>query len=211
MRRKIMLQILAATSNKHKIEEFRGAFRILEEKMKIITLDDIPAFPPAEETGVSFEENSMLKAQTASAFADMPAFADDSGLEVAALDGAPGVYSARFAGDNASDADRIAKLLDMMKGKTNRRARFVCVMSLAYRGTPVKSFRGEVNGEIIFEPRGSHGFGYDPVFVPDGYTQTFGELGSEIKEKISHRANALEKIVSFIKAELDSMDDFEFE
>lgn len=206
-----MLQILAATSNKHKIEEFRGAFRILEEKMKIITLDDIPAFPPAEETGVSFEENSMLKAQTASAFADMPAFADDSGLEVAALDGAPGVYSARFAGDNASDADRIAKLLDMMKGKTNRRARFVCVMSLAYRGTPVKSFRGEVNGEIIFEPRGSHGFGYDPVFVPDGYTQTFGELGSEIKEKISHRANALEKIVSFIKAELDSMDDFEFE
>ena len=206
-----MLQILAATSNKHKIEEFRGAFRVLEEKMKIITLDDIPAFPPAEETGVSFEENSMLKAQTASAFADMPAFADDSGLEVAALDGAPGVYSARFAGDNASDADRIAKLLDMMKGKTNRRARFVCVMSLAYRGTPVKSFRGEVNGEIIFEPRGSHGFGYDPVFVPDGYTQTFGELGSEIKEKISHRANALEKIVSFIKAELDSMDDFEFE
>ena len=202
---------MAATSNKHKIEEFRGAFRILEEKMKIITLDDIPAFPPAEETGVSFEENSMLKAQTASAFADMPAFADDSGLEVAALDGAPGVYSARFAGDNASDADRIAKLLDMMKGKTNRRARFVCVMSLAYRGTPVKSFRGEVNGEIIFEPRGSHGFGYDPVFVPDGYTQTFGELGSEIKEKISHRANALEKIVSFIKAELDSMDDFEFE
>ena len=107
--------------------------------------------------------------------------------------------------------DTAAKLLEEMKGKTNRRARFVCVIALAYRGNSVKTFRGEVNGTIIEEPRGNHGFGYDPVFVPDGYNKTFGELGPEIKDKISHRAKALEKIVAFIKEELDSMDDFEFE
>ena len=206
-----MLKILAATSNQHKVIEFKAAFAPLLEKMTILTLDDIQGFPDIAETGSSFEENAMIKARTASAYADMPAFSDDSGLEVAALDGAPGIYSARYAGDNATDSDRIAKLLSELKGQTNRRARFVCVIALAYRGIDVKTFRGEVNGEIILEPRGSFGFGYDPVFVPDGYKQTFGELGPEVKDHISHRAQALEKLVAFIKAELDSMDDFEFE
>lgn len=206
-----MLQILAATSNKHKVEEFRSAFVPIQEKIQIITLDDIPPFVMPDETGSSFEENAMIKAKAASAFADMPAFADDSGLEVAALDGAPGIFSARYAGDKASDADRIAKLLREMEGKSSRRARFVCAIALAYRGMEVKTFRGEVNGSILLDPRGSFGFGYDPVFVPDGYDRSFGELGPEIKDKISHRANALEKIVAFIKNELDSMDDFEFE
>lgn len=206
-----MLKILAATSNQHKVIEFKAAFAPLLEKMTILTLDDIQGFPDIAETGSSFEENAMIKARTASAYADMPAFSDDSGLEVAVLDGAPGIYSARYAGDNATDADRIAKLLSELKGQTNRRARFVCVIALAYRGIDVKTFRGEVNGEIIPEPRGSFGFGYDPVFVPDGYKQTFGELGPEVKDRISHRAQALEKLVAFIKAELDSMDDFEFE
>ncbi len=206
-----MLKILAATSNKHKVIEFKAAFAPLLEKMTILTLDDIQGCPDIAETGSSFEENAMIKARTASAYADMPAFSDDSGLEVAALDGAPGIYSARYAGDNATDPDRIAKLLSELKGQTNRRARFVCVIALAYRGIDVKTFRGEVNGEIILEPRGSFGFGYDPVFVPDGYKQTFGELGPEVKDRISHRAQALEKLVAFIKAELDSMDDFEFE
>ena len=206
-----MLQILAATSNKHKVEEFRTAFASVQEKIQIITLADIPPFEMPEENGTSFEENAMIKACAASAFADMPAFADDSGLEVAALDGAPGIFSARYAGDNASDADRIAKLLRELQGKTNRRARFVCAAALAYRGQDVKTFRGVVNGEIILQPQGSHGFGYDPVFVPDGYDRSFGELGPEIKDKISHRAHALEQLVAFIKAELDSMDDFEFE
>ena len=162
-------------------------------------------------TVIPILENADIKAREASAYADMPAFADDSGLEVAVLNGAPGIFSARYAGDHASDAERIRKLLEEMKGKTNRRARFVCVIALAYRGNSVKTFRGEVNGTIIEEPRGNHGFGYDPVFVPDGYDKTFGELGPEIKDKISHRAKALEKIVAFIKEELDSMDDFEFE
>ncbi|OQA78937.1 MAG: Non-canonical purine NTP pyrophosphatase [Lentisphaerae bacterium ADurb.Bin242] len=206
-----MLKILAATSNKHKVIEFKAAFAPLLKKMTLLTQDDIPGFPEVSETGSSFEENAMIKARAASAYADMPAFSDDSGLEVAALDGAPGIFSARYAGDNASDADRIAKLLADMQGQTNRRARFVCVIALAYRGIDVKTFRGEVNGEIIREPRGSFGFGYDPVFVPDGYKKTFGELGPEVKDRISHRAQALEKIVAFIQAELDSMDDFEFE
>ncbi len=206
-----MLKILAATSNKHKVIEFKAAFAPLLEKITLLSQDSIPAFPEIPETGSSFEENAMIKARTASAYADMPAFADDSGLEVAALDGAPGIYSARYAGDNATDADRIAKLLSELKGQPNRRARFVCVIALAYRGIEVKAFRGEINGEIITEPRGSFGFGYDPVFVPDGYKQTFGELGPEVKDRISHRAQALEKLVAFIKAELDSMDDFEFE
>ena len=199
-----MLQILAATSNQHKIAEFRSAFIPVQEKLQIITFGDIPPFTMPE-------ENAMIKAKAASAFADMPAFADDSGLEVEALDGAPGIFSARYAGDHASDAERIAKLLHELEGKGSRKARFVCAMALAYRGAEVQTFRGIVNGSILLQPRGSHGFGYDPVFVPDGYEQSFGELGAEIKEKISHRARALEQLVSFIKAELDSMDDFEFE
>ena len=98
-----------------------------------------------------------------------------------------------------------------MTGQTNRRARFVCSIALAYRGSGVNTFRGEVNGEILQSPAGSHGFGYDPVFRPDGYDRSFGELGAEIKDRISHRARALEQLVAFIKNELDSMDDFEFE
>ena len=206
-----MLQILAATSNKHKIEEFRTAFAPVQDKIQIITLDDIPPFEMPEENGSTFEENAMIKARAASAFADLPAFADDSGLEVAALNGAPGIYSARYAGDHASDSDRIAKLLGEMEGCTDRSARFVCAAALAYRGAEVKTFRGIVDGEILLRPAGTCGFGYDPVFKPSGYDRSFGELGAEIKDRISHRAHALEQLVAFIKNELDSMDDFEFE
>ena len=206
-----MLQILAATSNLHKVEEFRTAFIPIQDKIQIITMNDIPPFTLPEETGTTFEENAMIKAKAASAFADLAVFADDSGLEVEALGGAPGIYSSRYAGENATDADRIAKLLRELEGKTNRRARFVCAAALAYRGMEVKTFRGVVNGEILLQPAGSCGFGYDPVFKPDGYDRSFGELGAEIKDRISHRAHALEQLVAFIKAELDSMDDFEFE
>ena len=206
-----MLQILAATSNMHKVEEFRTAFIPIQDKIQIITMKDIPPFVMPEETGTTFEENAMIKAKAASAFADLAVFADDSGLEVEALGGAPGIYSSRYAGENATDADRIAKLLRELEGKTNRRARFVCAAALAYRGAEVKTFRGVVNGEILLQPAGSNGFGYDPVFKPDGYDRSFGELGAEVKDRISHRAHALEQLVAFIKAELDSMDDFEFE
>ncbi len=205
-----MLQLLAATSNKHKVEEFRKMLNDLNSRVNIVTPDTIPNFPELIEDGNSFEENAEKKAEQASAYADMAAFADDSGLMVEALDGAPGIFSARYAGDGATDAQRIAKLLDAMKGKTNRRAKFVCAIAIAYRGDDVALFRGEVCGTIADAPRGTNGFGYDPVFIPEGYDKTFGELSSEVKDSISHRAAAMVKAVKFIRAELDSMDDFEF-
>lgn len=205
-----MLQLLAATSNKHKVEEFRKMLNDLNSRVNIVTPDTIPNFPVLIEDGNSFEENAEKKAEQASAYADMAAFADDSGLVVEALDGAPGIYSARYAGEGATDAERIAKLLEAMKGKTDRRAKFVCAIAIAYRGDDVALFRGEVCGTIVEAPRGTNGFGYDPVFIPEGYDKTFGELPSEVKDSISHRAAAMIKAVKFIRAELDSMDDFEF-
>lgn len=205
-----MLQLLAATSNKHKVEEFRKMLNDLNSRVNIVTPDTIPNFPVLIEDGNSFEENAEKKAEQASAYADMAAFADDSGLVVEALDGAPGIYSARYAGEGATDAERIAKLLEAMKGKTDRRAKFVCAIAIAYRGDDVALFRGEVCGTIAEAPRGTNGFGYDPVFISEGYDKTFGELPSEVKDSISHRAAAMIKAVKFIRAELDSMDDFEF-
>ncbi len=205
-----MLQLLAATSNKHKIAEFQEMLCKNGLAVTIISPETINGFPELAENGTTFEENACQKAIAASKYADMSAFADDSGLEVVALNGAPGVFSARYAGENATDADRIAKLLKEMEGKTDRTARFVCVIALAYRGDVVATFRGEVTGEIADAPRGTEGFGYDPVFIPDGYDRTFAELGAEIKDRISHRANAFAKTVQFIGSELETMDDFEF-
>lgn len=205
-----MLQLLAATANKHKVMEFKSALADIMDRVSVVTSDTISGFPVLKEDGSSFEENSRMKAVQASAYADMVAFADDSGLEVEALGGAPGIYSSRYAGEGASDADRIAKLLSALKGTENRRAKFVCVISLAHSGDFIASFRGEVSGVIIDAPRGTHGFGYDPVFVPDGYDKTFSELGAEIKDKISHRAKALAKTADFIRNEMAAMGDFEF-
>lgn len=206
-----MLQLLAATSNKNKIREFMDMIPDIKEKVCILSLDQIPGAPPLSESGRTFEENSAEKACGASRYADMAAFADDSGLEVRALNGEPGVFSARYAGEHADDKARIAKLLDNLKGKEDRSARFVCVISLAYRGNLVAQFRGECSGKIIDEPRGENGFGYDPVFVPDGYDKTFAELPPEVKDSISHRAKAFAQAADFIRSELSSMDDFEFE
>ena len=206
-----MLQLLAATSNKNKIREFMDMIPDLKDKVNILSLDQIPGFPSLTESGHTFEDNSAEKACVASRYADMAAFADDSGLEVRALGGEPGVLSARYAGEHADDAARIAKLLDNLKGKEDRAARFVCVISLAYRGNLVAQFRGECSGKIIHAPKGENGFGYDPVFVPEGYDRTFAELSPEIKDSISHRAKAFSQAADFIRSELSSMDDFEFE
>ena len=206
-----MLQLLAATGNPHKVQEFLSMIPDLQDRVRILTIPDIPGFPALREDGTSFEENSAMKACQASRYADMAAFADDSGLEVRALGGAPGIFSARYAGENASDADRIAKLLENMKDKEDRAARFVCVISLAYRGNLVSQFRGEVAGTIAREAKGKAGFGYDPVFIPDGYDRTFAELGAEIKDSISHRAKAFAQAAAFVRGELENMDDFEFE
>ena len=205
-----MLQILAATSNQHKIAEFQELLKDIKDRVTILSPSSYPNFPKLIENGSTFEENSVMKAVQASAYADISAFADDSGLETEALHGAPGVYSARYAGEGASDMDRIQRLLREMSGCENRKARFVCVISIAYRGKLVKSFRGEVAGSIAKAPAGDHGFGYDPIFIPEGFDKTFGELSAEVKDSISHRARAMKKAVDFIRAELDTMDDFEF-
>ena len=207
-----MLQILAATTNKHKIQEFQAMLDASADsgRVCIISPDTIKGFPEIIEDGTTFEENARIKAGQAARYADMAAFADDSGLEVAALGGAPGIYSARYGGENATYAEKMAKLLKELENVEDRRARFVCVIALAYRGDIVETFRGEVTGRIAFEPRGLEGFGYDPVFIPDGYDKTFGELGEEIKSRISHRARAFALAADFVHRELQTMDDFEF-
>ena len=207
-----MLQILAATTNKHKIQEFQSMLDVSADsgRVCIISPDTIKDFPEIVENGTTFEENARIKASQAARYADMAAFADDSGLEVAALGGAPGIYSARYAGENATYPEKMAKILKELENASDRRARFVCVIALAYRGDIVETFRGEVTGRIAPEPRGTEGFGYDPIFIPDGYDKTFGELGEEIKSRISHRARAFALAADFVHRELQTMDDFEF-
>ncbi|MBQ7403071.1 MAG: XTP/dITP diphosphatase [Lentisphaeria bacterium] len=205
-----MLQLLAATTNKNKVREFQEILQDLKDKINIVTQDTIPNFPEIVEDGSSFEENAMKKAKESSAFADMVAMADDSGLVVEALDGAPGIHSARYAGENATDADRIAKLLKAMEGKKDRRAKFVCAAAIAYRGEEVRTFVGEVKGVIADAPSGTNGFGYDPVFIPDGFNKTFAELTDEEKNAISHRGNAMRAVADFLRDEFAKMDDFEF-
>ena len=185
------LKLLVASKNKKKIKELK---EILEPAgVIVLTSEDIGGIPDVEENGTSFEENASLKAIEIAKLTGNYVFADDSGLEVEALNDAPGIYSARYAGENATDQERIDKLLYNLKNEVNRKARFVCVIAISDKKGNTKTFRGEIYGRIIEKPKGSSGFGYDPVFIPDGYNQTFAELSQEIKNKISHRANALAK------------------
>ena len=148
-----------------------------------------------EETGASFEENAALKAQLAAEAARLPALADDSGLVVPALGGAPGIYSARWAGADKEFAVAMARVQREL-GAQDRRAHFVAVLALAWPDGEVATFRGEAHGRLAWPPRGDKGFGYDPMFVPDGYAATFGEMGPELKHLISHRARAFAKLVA---------------
>ena len=197
-----MAYIVAATANAHKVDEYR---KLLEgQNVELKSLLDYPGFPGVEENGRSFIENAGIKALAACKYCDVPAFADDSGLEVEALDGRPGIYSARYA---PTDKERIARLLDEMKGQTNRRARFVCAIAIAINGEVIESFEGEIKGTIVDAPRGESGFGYDPVFQPDGYDQTFGEMAPDLKNRISHRANAFKLAMEFVEDEMSVLDD----
>ena len=197
-----MAYIVAATANAHKVDEYR---KLLEgQNVELKSLLDYPGFPGVEENGRSFIENAGIKALAACKYCDVPAFADDSGLEVEALDGRPGIYSARYA---PTDKERIARLLDEMKGQTNRRARFVCAIAIAINGEVIERFEGEIKGTIVDAPRGESGFGYDPVFQPDGYDQTFGEMAPELKNRISHRANAFKLAMEFVEDEMSVLDD----
>ncbi len=197
-----MAYIVAATHNEHKVQEYRELLK--DQKIEIRSLNEYPGFAEVEETGKSFLENAELKAVAACKYCDVPAFADDSGLEVEALNGEPGIYSARYADTNSR---RIARVLDGLKGMDNRRARFTCVIAMAVNGQMVANFEGRVDGVIVDAPRGEGGFGYDPIFQPDGYDQTFGEMSADLKNKISHRARACRAALDFVEEEMSVLDD----
>ncbi len=192
-------EILIATRNSGKLQELQELLYGFPFQLR--SLNDFPFSTEVEETGSSFADNAVLKAREYARQTGLWTLADDSGLEVDALGGAPGIFSARYGGAGASDADRIAKLLEELSRTKDaaRRARFVCVIALTgTQDTEVNTFTGTCAGQIAFEPRGTHGFGYDPVFVPDGYSESFGELPSEIKQEISHRARALKAARLFL-------------
>jgi XTP/dITP diphosphohydrolase len=181
-------ELILATRNAHKSREVQ---QILGTEVSVRDLAGYPEISEIKETEASFEENAKLKAVTVSKQVPGLVIADDSGLEVDALKGAPGVYSARYAGEKANDENNVAKLLTELRGNELRSARFRCVIALAQNGKLLGTFEGAVEGEIVDLPRGSNGFGYDPVFRPSGFAQTFAEMDAELKNKISHRAKAI--------------------
>jgi len=185
--------VYCATSNPGKLREFQLAapdFNVRALPAKV---------PPPEETGATFDENAAAKAEYYGKFIDGWLFADDSGLEVDALGGAPGVHSARYAGLDATDVENNALLLDGLKGVANRSARFVCVIALVKDARLVKTFRGTIEGRILDGPRGDGGFGYDPLFYYEPFGCTFGEATIDRKMKVSHRAQALEAMFTFLR------------
>ncbi len=194
-----MIELLLATRNAHKTEEIQ---RILGPQFNVNDLAAHPDIPHIAETGRTFQENAILKALAVSRKLPGLVIADDSGLEVDALRGAPGIHSARYAGPNATDKEKIDKLLNELSRvgatKNARCARFRCVLALARKGEVLGVFEGLVEGQIADRPRGSHGFGYDPIFVPNGSQRTFGELEPAEKNQLSHRARALEKLHGFL-------------
>lgn len=191
--------ILLATGNPGKITEMRSLFSSTPFSFKGFA--DLSEIAEVEETGSTFLDNACLKASGYAKQSGLWSLADDSGLEVDALDGRPGVLSARYGGDGLSFSEKMDIVLDELNtsGNPSRNARFVCVMSLAdTAGSVVFSAEGECRGRIASRPRGTGGFGYDPIFIPDGFDQTFGELPDAVKAKISHRARAAEKIMRYL-------------
>ena len=182
-----VLQLIVATCNQHKTREFR---ELLGRSFEIKDLSSNPEIVMPKETGATFEENAILKATSVSKWIEGLVIADDSGLEVDALDGAPGIYSARYAGEKAGDAANVEKLLQELRNAAERSARFRCVIALAGAGKVLGTVEGVVEGTIIEQPRGTGGFGYDPVFQPTGFEQTFAEMAPQLKNKISHRGKA---------------------
>lgn len=193
-------RLLIATHNRGKVEELERILARLD--IRIVCLSDIGIKAEIEETGETFRENASIKASGYSRLAGIPTLADDSGLVVDYLNGRPGVHSARYAGENASDAERIEKILsEVHHAKDEERgARFVCAISVSDEtGNIAETVEGVCEGMIVGAPRGSNGFGYDPIFQPSGFDRTFGELDPEIKDNISHRARAVAKIIPFLQ------------
>ncbi len=188
------MKILIATRNRGKLREYAALLAGLP--VEWVTLDDAGVSTEVEETGSTFEQNALLKAEACARLSGLPALADDSGLEVDALGGAPGVQSARYAGPNASDADRYRLLLERMKNipDAQRSARFRCVVALYMPSGEVYTAEGVCEGRITHAPRGTHGFGYDPVFFVNECGMTMAELAPEVKNRVSHRARAVQAL-----------------
>lgn len=190
------MRLYCATTSSGKLREFR---RALAGPVELEILPGLASIPVCEETGATFEENAIQKALYYSKHADGYLFAEDSGLEVDALEGEPGVYSARFAGPGANDEASYRLVLDRMRGVQDRTARFVCVVALAKTGQLVRTFRGEVEGRLTEEPRGANGFGYDPLFFYPPFGCTLAEVPLDRKMEVSHRSKALHSMLEFLK------------
>ena len=188
-------RLIVATRNAHKTAEIRA---MLAASHEVVDMSSFPEAPAIEETGVTFLENARLKALGVSRVIGGIVLSDDSGLEVDALHGSPGAWSSSYGGVEGDHARNNARLLREMEGKTDRAARFRCTMVLAQGGEELAHFTGAVEGRIIGEPRGTEGFGYGPLFVPDGHKHTFAELGEDVKNTLSHRARALAQVIEWL-------------
>jgi XTP/dITP diphosphohydrolase len=188
------MQLVFATNNRHKLDEVAAK---LGDRIKLLTLSDIDCTDDIEETGTTFHENASIKSHHIFEKYKLNCFGDDSGLEIDALNGDPGVYSARYAGEHGNHGANINKVLHNLAGQTNRKARFRTVVSLIWNGDE-QFFEGVVEGTIRTEPSGTDGFGYDPIFEPEGYNVTFAEMSMEQKNSISHRAKAMEQLIGFL-------------
>lgn len=189
------MKLVFATNNQHKLEEVSA---ILDNSIELLSLKDINCNTDIPETADTLEGNALLKAQYIYNNFGINCFADDTGLEVEALNNEPGVYSARYAGENKNPEANMFKVLDNLREKENRKARFRTVIALILNGKEYL-FEGIINGKITNSKQGSAGFGYDPIFMPEGYNETFAELGNNIKNKMSHRALAINKLYDFLK------------
>ena len=202
--------IVLATNNKNKVREFREMVKDFPVKVK--SLQDFGPLPGVVEDGATFDDNAYKKAHHYAKILGIPALADDSGLVVDALDGAPGVYSARYAGEDATDQENCDKLLKAMKGKDNRAAHFTCVLSLATPSGPALTWEAHCEGTLTTEPQGESGFGYDPIFYYEEFGKTFAQASMDEKSKVSHRGKAmqemegeLENVLKWIKQRLDEV------
>lgn len=188
------MQLVFASNNKNKIKEIQ---QLVPEHITVLSLEDIGCDVDIPETADTIEGNAILKADYITQHYGYPCFADDSGLEIDALNGEPGVYSARYAGAQRSDEDNINKVLTQLENKSNRKANFKTVIALNMNGEQ-HLFTGIINGTIITEKKGTNGFGYDPIFIAEGYSQTFAELTLEEKSSISHRGKAVKQLITFL-------------
>lgn len=197
--------IYLASGNLNKLEEFREMIESSGRSIDLRGADGVGGMPEVEESGLTFEENALIKAQALALLADEKAWvlADDSGLVVDALDGGPGVLSARFAGPGAAASDNNRKLLHTLRGiePDRRTARFVCVLCLLRKGSPARYFTGKCEGHIMSTPSGNEGFGYDPLFRPVGFTETFASMGAAAKHQLSHRGKAVAELVRFLDSQ----------